>query len=195
MKSSNLGKTQSPKTKNKPSHLSQGPINPNHKIYVQNTQRINDVLCKKISQRRIDVRVREMYTEAGIASPTFYLHCRNINDALRKYESSLERSLYKSLPTHAKRQIVYVFLTNFIARNRTYFLATAVGGDHHMLNKILTKYRVNLVGSGISDQVFQNYRGVVISSINYWIETEGITPETTRAYSERLSKIRPVRFW
>lgn len=178
-----------------PSHLSRGPKNFNHKTFVANAKRIDDILCEQISARRIDIKAKDLYTKAGLTPPTFYLHYRNISDALLSQEKSLEDNFYSRIPSDAKRTVIYVILTNFIAQNQVYFLATAKGGSHYLLSKMITTYRSNLVGTRLSDRGFQLYRGSVISSINYWILIDGISPSTTKAYGHHLSKIRPVRFW
>lgn len=187
-----VSKPTSPKP---PSHLSRGPKNLNHKTFVANTKRIDDLLCEQISARRIDIKAKDLYTKAGLTPPTFYLHYRNISDALLSQEKSLEDNFYSRIPSDAKRTVIYIILANFIAQNQVYFLATAKGGSHYLLSKMITTYRSNLVGTRLSDRGFELYRGSVISSINYWILIDGISPSTTKAYGHHLSKIRPVRFW
>lgn len=179
----------------KPSNLSRGPKNPNHKTFLHNESRIGDALCVQISKRRIDIKAKEIYLNAGITSPTFYLHYHSSNDARFGYEQKLIRNLYRHMPSNPKPEVVYILLTKFIAKNQKYFLATAVSGDHYLLSKIIANYRHILVGTDTTDRTFRHYRAFVIVTINCWLQIDGVTPETTKACSARLAKIRPLRYW
>lgn len=176
------------------SRLREGAKNTAHKTYLYNEKRINKALCKGIAQRRSDINAKEIYTEAGITSPTFYLHHRSVQEAMRSYEANLERELYERMPSNPKRDVVYTALTSHIAKNRKYFMATAEGRDHYLLDKMIRFYRVNLVGDKIDDRVFRYYVATVIVAINCWLELDGVTEETTKACCERLIKIRPMRW-
>ena len=176
------------------SKLSQGAKNTSHKLYVSNEKRINAALCKNIARIRTDVDVKEIYTDAKITSPTFYLHHRSVQEARVSYEVSLERELRARMPHNPKREIVYTILTSHIAKNRGYFLATAKGCDHYLLDKIITSYRINLVGSKIDDRVFRYYVGAIIVAINCWLKFDGVTDETTKTCCKRLLRIRPMKW-
>ncbi len=176
------------------SKLSRGPKNAAHKTFVRNERSINAALCRKLSCRRVDVKAREIYNDAGVTRPTFYLHYRNTGDALAHYEASLENGLREIMPDDAKRDIFYVNLTSHVARNRKYFQATAKCGSHYWLQKMITEYRVNLVGDKINDRAFNQYIGSVVVVINCWLELDGITPETTAACIKELVRIRPIQW-
>lgn len=138
--------------------------------------------------------IKEVYINAGISPPTFYLHHRSIQEAIAEYESSLEDTLHERMPDQPKREVVYTILTSHIATHRGYFLATSQGRDYYLLDKIITFYRINLVGGKIDDRVFRYYVGTVIVAIDYWLRYDGITAKTTQACCERLNRIRPIKW-
>lgn len=176
------------------SRLSKGARNVTHKTYLRNERRINKALCKGIAKRRTDLDAKEVYTAAGITSPTFYLHHRSVQEAMVSYETNLEDDLHSRMPENPKREVVYTILTSHIAKNRGYFIATAKGRNCYLLDRIITSYRVNLVGDKIDDRVFRYYVGAVIVAINCWLKYDGVTEETARACCERLLKIRPIKW-
>lgn len=176
------------------SKLSQGPKNCMHKTFVRNRENINAALCKRISRRQVDIKAKEIYRDAGITGPTFYLHYRSTSDALLNYEKSMENALRNDVPIDAKREVFYVILTNHVAKNRKYFRATAKGGDHYLLHKIIASYRDNLVGGKIGDRAFLQYVGSAVVVIYCWLELDGITPETTEMCVKELIRIRPIRW-
>lgn len=176
------------------SKLSRGAKNTSHKTYISNEKRINKALCKNIAKRRSDIDAKEIYTDAGIAPPTFYLHHRSVQEAMLSYETNLEHDLHDHMPDNPKREVVYTVLTSHIARNRIYFIATAKGGDHYLLNRMITFYRVNLVGDKIDDRVFRYYVATAIVAINCWLELDGVNEETTKACCRRLLRIRPMKW-
>ena len=60
-----------------------------HATYRKNELLIQYELVRAIEERRIGLRATEIYTRAKLSRPTFYLHCRNCDDALRQYEANL----------------------------------------------------------------------------------------------------------
>jgi len=177
------------------SKLSLGPKNPCHRTYRRNENAINRALCAQISQRRIDIKARELYEAAGVTSPTFYLHYHSPHDALTSYERKLSRDFQAKSSFISNKQTFYIVLTQFISRNHNYFTAVAQGSDHHLLKQVLSSYRETLVGHDISDHNFEAYIGVSIFLINYWITRRDTRPVSTDIYAERLARIRPIRWW
>ncbi len=179
----------------KPSHLSCGPKNPNHKTFRENEEHIINALCTELSKRHIDIKAKEIYTHAGVTSPTFYFHHHTSNDTLLDHERKLKRQFYRSLSADSHSDVIYAKLTTFIARNRNYFLATINNDDYYLLTKLITRYRHNLVGKDISDRTFCYYLGSTLITIECWLKLDGITPETTKACAIQLAKLRPGRYW
>lgn len=177
------------------SKLSLGPKNPRHRTYCRNEKSINKALCHKISDRRIDIKARELYREAGITSPTFYLHYHNPEDALLSYEAKLQRELYARMHSAPSKKEFYSVLARFIRQNQDYFSAVAKGEDYHFLKQVLSSHREALVGDNTSDHNFEAYIGVSISIINYWMTQDQANLPSVDLYAERLTKVRPIRWW
>ena len=75
------------------------------KRYAKNEQSIHSALHSALAHRRLNLRVRDLCQSANISSPTFYLHCRNPDDALRVYERRLLAEFRRHLPTRLKSAI------------------------------------------------------------------------------------------
>lgn len=72
------------------------------KRYAKNEQSIHSALHSALAHRRLNLRVRDLCQSANISSPTFYLHCRNPDDALRVYERHLLSEFRRHLPARLK---------------------------------------------------------------------------------------------
>lgn len=177
------------------SKLSLGPKNPQHKTYRRNENAINRALCSQISQRRIDIKAKELYEAAGVTSPTFYLHYHNPRDALANYEQKIAQDFQARASLISNKQTFYIILTQLISNNYSYFTAVARGNDHHPLKQVLSSYRDVLGGRGISDHNFEAYIGVSIFLINYWITQGNTKASLTDFCAERLASVRPIRWW
>ncbi len=175
------------------SKLSRGPANPHHATYIYNGKRVRKSLCKRLSDRSINVRAKELYEDAGITSPTFYLHFRDSNDVLSQYEQDLETDFYEIVPPTKKREVVFVILTEYIVKNRQYFLATHHGDNYSLLKKIIYHYRLVFVSEDISDRSFANYAGTLIVTINCWLCFDKLDKISAAKCAQRLKMIRVVK--
>ena len=72
------------------------------KRYAKNEHSIHSALHSALAHRRLNLRVRDLCQSANISSPTFYLHCRNPDDALRVYERHLLSEFRRRLPARLK---------------------------------------------------------------------------------------------
>ena len=72
------------------------------KRYAKNEHSIHSALHSALARRRLNLRVRDLCQSANISSPTFYLHCRNPDDALHIYERHLLSEFRRRLPAHFK---------------------------------------------------------------------------------------------
>ena len=75
------------------------------KRYAKNEHSIHSALHSALARRRLNLRVRDLCQSANISSPTFYLHCRNPDDALHIYERHLLSEFRRHLPAHLKSLI------------------------------------------------------------------------------------------
>lgn len=177
------------------SKLSLGPKNPQHRTYRRNDNAIKRALCQQISKRRIDIKAKELYEAAGVTSPTFYLHYHNPRDALKRYEQKLSQDFQTKSAFISNKQTFYIMLAQFISQNYNYFNAVARGSDHYLLKQVLSSYRETLVGHDVSDHNFEAYIGVSISLINHWITQGNAKASLTDFCTERLARVRPIRWW
>lgn len=142
----------------------------------------------------MDMKAKEIYADAGITAPTFYLHYRSAGKAMISFERGLVNELRGIVPNDIKRDAFYALLTSYVAKNRQYFQAAAKGGSRYLLHKIVTSYRGSLVGDKISERAFRQYVGAVVVTINCWLEFDRITSETAEACAKELMRIRPIRW-
>lgn len=161
-----------------------------HKRYQNNEHRFNLALCQAISLRKIDIRAKDLYNEAGVTAPTFYAHYRNSNDARQHYELVLEQELSDCIPESAHKNLILTILPNFIAHNHHYFLAVHKSRDHYWLTKVIIKYRINLVGEKISDRSFYIYVGSVEATIACWLELDELNKDTIARCVQDLIRLR-----
>lgn len=157
-----------------------------NKRFLDNEARFNKVLCGEISQRHINVRPKDFYQQAGLTSPTFYLHYHNSNEVRKTYESSLEQELENRIPITARKTIVLTILPIFIIHNQQYFLAVHRGRDHHLLTKIIIKYRLNLVDQKVNDRSFYAYAGSMETVIACWLEFDELNLVTAKRCTRDL---------
>lgn len=172
--------------------LRSGPKNPHHKLYQQNSQLIYAALCDGLSKRDCHIKVTDLCREAGISSPTFYLHFRDSNDAMRSYEESLAQAFYQLVPVQARRDYVLTLLLDFIVINQQYFSAAQQGKSHYLLSRLIVHYRTVLVGERVSDRIFSNYAYALQIAIACWLRYDGVTPESTQACLKRMKAIQVI---
>lgn len=206
-KSSKINKSNEPNNANKDgmphasgkaskaSRSTKGPKNPQHKLYRTNHHRINQALCERISERRVNIKARELYHGAKLTAPTFYLHFRNSDDVLISYEAELEEDLLQLIPSSAKKITVLTMLTNYIVKHQQYFLAVNNRQDHHMLMQLVEDYRINLVGNRISDDLFDIYVGKLTVVLSCWLTSTPLTPESSSACIRDLMAVRVGKVW
>lgn len=189
------GKPHTSDTTSKASRSTKGPKNPQHKLYRTNHHRINKALCACISERRVNIKACELYHEAKVTAPTFYLHFRSSDDVLTSYETELEANLLQLIPSSAKKITVLTMLTDYIIKHRQYFLAVNSRQDHHMLMQLVGNYRLNLVGNRISDDFFALYVGKLTVVLSYWLTFSNLTPESSSACVHDLMAVRVGKVW
>lgn len=178
----------------KGSKLSQGPKNPHHKIYVRNEGLIRGALNKIIAQRLIYVRARDICRRIKITRPTFYLHCRDCNHALRTYEKALLDEFRKSVARTQKRDVAITLMLSFVREHSGYFEATAKACDNYILLRMIKHLRPVLVGNQISDPAFNVYAGALSAIINCWGEYEHYSADSLSLYTHKLARVRVLAF-
>lgn len=163
--------------------------NPNHQRCRVNRHLIRRAICEGISERSFRIRASEICQNAGISSPTFYLHYPNSERARECMEIDIVKDLQRTLTTKSCPELVFTILTSGIVHNQQYFIAVHLGSDHRVLTKFIARYRHNLVGDEITDRVFRAYCGIVQIVIGEWIEYDELTLETAARTTRRLLRI------
>lgn len=165
-----------------------------HKTYQQTEQDFQKVICNKISQRRCDIKVKEIYEGASVSRPTFYLHYENVMDARQIYEDKITNGLTNLLPTTVKREIFFEVLTTYIIRHQQYFLATQNSNDYYLLSQVFKQYRLTLVGTKVSDRAFCVYAGNLQLVIRCWLKFDNINSQTAAKTAETLKRVRIIEW-
>lgn len=171
------------------SKLSLGPSNLRHKTFLQNERRLHETLNYALSSRRINLTAREIYLSAGITSPTFYLHCRDSDDAMRRYEQKLENNFYSLIPRTAKKDVVLTIFAVYIIQNRQYFVAALEGCDYYLVQKVIKHYRHSLAGNR-STPDFVVYAGEIVMILACWGKNGHFSKRTMPTYVEKMLKVK-----
>ncbi len=158
--------------------------------YLANEQRLQNALHSIIASRNINVRVHQICEAADITRPTFYHHCADSNDALRKYEQRLEEGIYALIPASASRSAVISIFATFIVNHDSYFAAALDGYDHFLITDVVSHYRSQLVGEHISDSAFAVYVGTVHAVIFCWNTYDNFSRAKLPYYTAKLKRIR-----
>lgn len=175
----------------KSSALARGPRNPKDKRYDANERQIHRVINRALAKRRINLRATEICRDARISSPTFYLHCRGSDDALKGYEKRLVLEFREALVTEKpRREVIFVVLLKFVAQNQGYFMAMVERHDAWLLAQILDSVRVELIGNKISDKCFDIYVGKLKALIFCWGKYERFNKQKIPLYTQKLMQTR-----
>ena len=184
------------------------------KRYAKNEQSIHSALHSALAHRRLNLRVRDLCQSANISSPTFYLHCRNPDDALRVYERHLLSEFRRHLPTrlksaihpkttpstipphlnHHDREALFSYLLNFIYAHRDYFAATIIHGNVWVLIRIFEALRPALAPPRLSPKTYDHYMSALIGAIFCWGKYDHFHRRSLPHYSAKMSQIRLFDF-
>ena len=184
------------------------------KRYAKNEHSIHSALHSALAHRRLNLRVRDVCTSANISSPTFYLHCRNPDDALHIYERRLLAEFRRHLPTHLKslihpkttpattqshlnhhdREALFSYLLNFIYTHRDYFAATIIHGNVWVLIRIFEALRPALAPPHLSSKTYDHYMSALIGAIFCWGKHDHFHRHSLPHYAAKMSQIRLFDF-
>ncbi len=145
-----------------------------HATYRKNELLIQQELVRAIENRRIGLRATEIYTKAKLSRPTFYLHCRNCDDALRQYEAKLlyefeNLSAFSYVGASANScDLAFTVLMGFVSKHQAYFLANFKNYNFYLLTKLIEKV-LSGHSSRISDPQSQTaYIAAIEALISHW---------------------------
>ena len=185
------------------------------KRYAKNEHSIHSALHSALAHRRLNLRVRDLCQSANISSPTFYLHCRNPDDALRVYERHLLSEFRRHLPTrlksatrpkttpsttapphlnHHDREALFSYLLNFIYAHRDYFAATIIHGNVWVLIRIFEALRPALAPPRLNPKTYDHYMSALIGAIFCWGKYDHFHRRSLPHYSAKMSQIRLFDF-
>lgn len=184
------------------------------KRYARNEHSIHSALHSALAHRRLNLRVRDLCQSANISSPTFYLHCRNPDDALRVYERHLLSEFRRHLPArlksaihpkttpsttpphlnHHDREALFSYLLNFIYAHRDYFAATIIHGNVWVLIRIFEALRPALAPPRLSPKAYDHYMSALIGAIFCWGKYDHFHRRSLPHYSAKMSQIRLFDF-
>lgn len=180
------------------SKLSAGPSNPNHKTYLHNEELIYKELDRTIAERSIAAKVSQICKNAKLSVPTFYLHHRNMDDALMSYEGKLYSEFLelvianiKEPQQYADRLRTFELLLIFIRKNCDYFRASLVSNNLHLLYKILRELSSHLIAENTHSKAQLFYVTSLLTVIIWWGNAEDFSKQTLagRAREMALAKI------
>lgn len=172
-----------------------GPVNPKHKTYMQSEKSIQHALNSALSRRCINAQATRIFREAEVAPPTFYLHCCDANDALKRYEHGLEKEFKTSLPKSSNREMFFTVFLAFIYHHHGYFCATCKNRDFYLTSRLVGDAKYLLVGDGnISEKSYAVFVGNVNAIIFCWIEYDHCRKDLLPAYAKKLARLRFINF-
>ena len=164
----------------------------NHATFRKNELLIQRELIQAIKQRRIGLRATEIYTQAKLSRPTFYLHCRSCDDALRRYEASLlyEFKNLSTIPLAStsimRRDIILTILMNFLSKHRAYFVANFENYNFYLLTALLEEIESVLLPPTSNHKDGMIRIAVIEAIISYWGKHENFNTELIPYYTDML---------
>lgn len=159
--------------------------------YDRNEQSIHHALDRALSHRRINVRAREICRHARISSPTFYLHCRGSDDALKSYEAEIATDFAALLPVNpTSREVTFTILLQFLHQHQQYFSATLNNYNSWLLVQLFDAIKPSLVQTDISDKCYDIYIGSLSTLIFCWGKHEHFATTKIPLYTKKLVQVR-----
>lgn len=172
-----------------------GPVNPAHKTYMQSEKSIQHALHSALSHRCINAQATRIFRKAEVAPPTFYLHCCDANDALRRYEHGIEKEFKAALPKNSNREMLFTIFLAFIYHHHGYFSATCKNRDFYLISRLLMDARPLLVGAGdISEKSYAVFIAHINAIIFCWIEYDHCQKDLLPTYAKKLARLRFIDF-
>lgn len=145
-----------------------------HATYRKNELLIQYELVRAIEERRIGLRATEIYTRAKLSRPTFYLHCRNCDDALRQYEANLLYEFqnlsalnYVGSPS-VSSDVSFTVLMSFIGKHQSYFSANFKNYNFYLLTILVEKVLPDSPPLIKDTQSRAAYLAIIESLILHW---------------------------
>ncbi len=175
------------------SKLSQGPRNMFHKAFVKNQKGIHKALHRAIGERRVNLKAVDICELAQITPPTFYLHCRDTNEALHSYETELKTEFSNLLPVSFNREAYFTMLLAFVRQHKDYFGATFRNHDLYLLSQIIDSSRSSLVSQRTTDRTYANYTGALKTIIVMWGNCDHFSKDMMPTYTKMLLYTRITR--
>ncbi len=161
--------------------------------YRQNEHLIHKALQTSLTNRRINVRPNEICQAATISRPTFYAHCDDCTDALRRYEATLQQRFQERLPdVTCKHEVVFTVLLSFVRDKKGYFKATIPNSNYWLLNAIFDDVRPRLVSKNIGDRTYEFYVRTQIILISDWAEYDKFSKQRIPFYVQKMLKTRLI---
>ncbi len=161
--------------------------------YLKSEKLIQQALHQGLTNRQINMKAGDICRLATITRPTFYAHCRDSNDALRKYEVRLQANFNNRLPqARCKHDTVFTILLTFVYDKRGYFRATIPNSDFWLLNTFFDNIRPRLVSKNIGDRTYEYYVRTQIVIINDWAEFGKFAKNAIPKYVHKLMQTRLV---
>lgn len=176
------------------SKLSQGPVNPHHRIFLRNEKIIQRNIAKIIAERRISVRVRDICRSSDISAPTFYLHYRNCNDALHKQEVKIKRLFREVLPEKCSREGAFTILMVFMCQHQVYFKATLKSYNLYLLTELIEIMKPYILPSDVNPKTYALYTGSLKGMFVYWYQHDRLAKDKIPYYVEQLMAMR-LTYW
>lgn len=161
--------------------------------YWKSEKLIQQALHQGLTNRQINMKAGDICRLATITRPTFYAHCRDSNDALRKYEVRLQANFNNRLPqARCKHDTVFTILLTFVYDKRGYFRATIPNSNFWLLNTFFDDIRSRLVSKNIGDRTYEYYVRTQIVIINDWVEFGKFAKNAIPKYVHKLMQTRLV---
>ena len=173
------------------SNLSLGPHNPQDRRFTASEHKLHHALHYGLRHRLINFRALDIYRLAHLTAPTFYLHYRNSNHALRQYERKLISEFLSSFhTTQPSREVIFTVMLSFIYKHRSYFNATLPNHNFWLLNEMFRKIHHQLVSSNINNKCYDIYVNSLTGLIYCWNIHEKFNPDKMKFYVKKLTQTR-----
>ncbi len=169
-----------------------GPCKRGDERFLKQEKSIRRGLERALAGRRIGLKTSELCRDAQIAHSTFYTHYRTCDEALIRYELTLEEEFVRLLPQNNRRDLAFTLLLSFVLRHQRYFASAFQSRNMYLLARLVGHVCVPM--AGLNRQAYVLYIWSVGAMIWCWGECDKFSAGKMEVYRKKLSLLRVMDY-
>ena len=168
-------------------------VNRSDARYMKQEMMIQRGIEHALAKRRIGLKTTELCRDAKIASPTFYLHYKNCDEALVGRELAMEESFVRSLPQNMKKDAAFTKLLAFVIRHQHYFAASFRSRNFYLLVRLI-QHAIPYTKK-LQHRAYTLYVWSIGAVIFCFGECDRFSEKKAETYRQILMKLRMIDWW